>query len=106
MRQRLVRLRRDLGANLPGVAVILDMLDRLTALQRDVNFWFAAAVLVAALAALTSGEPIPMTKAGPLAPVLDALLRIDPVTRLDSVRASLMLARVAAGATSVNSVGG
>ncbi|NUW43560.1 serine/threonine-protein kinase [Nonomuraea rhodomycinica] len=51
----------------------------------------------AALAALTSGEPIPMTKAGPLAPVLDALLRIDPQTRLDSVRASLMLARVAAG---------
>ncbi|MGW0804246.1 serine/threonine-protein kinase [Nonomuraea sp. NPDC002799] len=51
----------------------------------------------AALAALTSGEPIPMTKAGPLAPILDALLRIDPATRLDSVRASLMLARVAAG---------
>ncbi|UBU12339.1 serine/threonine-protein kinase [Nonomuraea gerenzanensis] len=51
----------------------------------------------AALAALTSGEPIPMTKAGPLAPVLDALLRIDPATRLDSVRASLMLTRVAAG---------
>ncbi|SDI81699.1 serine/threonine-protein kinase [Nonomuraea jiangxiensis] len=51
----------------------------------------------AALAALTSGEPIPMSKAGPLAPVLDALLRIDPQTRLDSVRASLMLARVAAG---------
>jgi eukaryotic-like serine/threonine-protein kinase len=51
----------------------------------------------AALAALTSGEPIPMSKAGPLAPVLDALLRIDPATRLDSVRASLMLARVAAG---------
>ncbi|WP_113699565.1 serine/threonine-protein kinase [Nonomuraea lactucae] len=51
----------------------------------------------AALAALTSGEPIPMPKAGPLGPVLDALLRIDPQTRLDSVRASLMLARVAAG---------
>ncbi|GAA4522736.1 MULTISPECIES: serine/threonine-protein kinase [Nonomuraea] len=51
----------------------------------------------AALAALTSGEPIPMSKAGPLAPVLDALLRIDPHTRLDSVRASLMLTRVAGG---------
>ncbi|MEU6718513.1 serine/threonine-protein kinase [Nonomuraea sp. NPDC046802] len=51
----------------------------------------------AALAALTSGEPIPMAKAGPLGPVLDALLRIDPATRLDSVRASLMLTRVAAG---------
>ncbi|MEV0588876.1 serine/threonine-protein kinase [Nonomuraea sp. NPDC050310] len=51
----------------------------------------------AALAALTSGEQIPMPKAGPLAPVLEALLRIDPETRIDSVRASLMLARVAAG---------
>ncbi|MEU6999534.1 serine/threonine-protein kinase [Nonomuraea sp. NPDC046570] len=51
----------------------------------------------AALAALSSGEPIPMLRAGPLAPVLDALLRIDPANRLDSVRASLMLARVAAG---------
>lgn len=51
----------------------------------------------AALAALTSGEQIPMAKAGALAPVLDALLRIDPETRIDSVRASLMLARVAAG---------
>ncbi|GGS65971.1 hypothetical protein GCM10010156_26170 [Planobispora rosea] len=51
----------------------------------------------AALAALTSGEPIPMEKAGPLAPVLQGLLTIDPTTRLDAVRASLMLARVAAG---------
>ncbi|WP_084957250.1 serine/threonine-protein kinase [Thermoactinospora rubra] len=51
----------------------------------------------AAMAALTSGEPIPMVKAGPLAPVLEALLRIDPEKRIDSVRASLMLARVAAG---------
>ncbi|GIH99006.1 hypothetical protein Pta02_10150 [Planobispora takensis] len=51
----------------------------------------------AALAALTSGEPIPMEKAGPLAPVLQGLLGIDPVTRLDPVRASLMLSRVAAG---------
>ncbi|GAA3424797.1 serine/threonine-protein kinase [Streptosporangium sandarakinum] len=51
----------------------------------------------AALAALTSGEPIPMEKAGPLTPVLRGLLAIDPATRLDAVRASLMLARVAAG---------
>ncbi|GII93170.1 serine/threonine-protein kinase [Sinosporangium siamense] len=51
----------------------------------------------AALAALTSGAPIPMDKAGPLAPVLRALLRIDPETRVDGARASLMLARVAAG---------
>ncbi|MBG0826208.1 serine/threonine protein kinase [Planomonospora sp. ID67723] len=51
----------------------------------------------AALAALTSGEPIPMEKAGPLAPVLQGLLGIDPATRLDAVRASLMLSRVAAG---------
>src|SRR5262245_39085534 len=33
------RLRRDLGANLPGVAVILDLLDRLTVLQREVEQW-------------------------------------------------------------------
>jgi DNA-binding transcriptional MerR regulator len=31
------RLRRDLGANLAGVAVILDLLERLTALQREVQ---------------------------------------------------------------------
>ncbi|WP_283135506.1 serine/threonine-protein kinase [Rhizohabitans arisaemae] len=51
----------------------------------------------AALAALTSGEPIPMSLAGPLAPVLNGLLRIDPNTRLDGAAAALMLARVAAG---------
>jgi DNA-binding transcriptional MerR regulator len=33
------RLRRDLGANLPGIAVILDLLDRLTVLQREVEQW-------------------------------------------------------------------
>lgn len=37
-RVRLIeRLRQDLGANLAGVAVILDLLDRLTALQREVE---------------------------------------------------------------------
>ncbi|GIH28922.1 hypothetical protein Aph01nite_72320 [Acrocarpospora phusangensis] len=51
----------------------------------------------AALAALTSGAPIPMERAGPLAPVLRGLLQIDPDARLDAVRAALMLARVAAG---------
>ncbi|MBO3752265.1 serine/threonine protein kinase [Streptosporangiaceae bacterium NEAU-GS5] len=51
----------------------------------------------AALAALTSGAPIPMDLAGPLAPVLRGLLQIDPAARLDGVRAALMLARVAAG---------
>ncbi|WP_214108380.1 serine/threonine-protein kinase [Acrocarpospora catenulata] len=51
----------------------------------------------AALAALTSGAPIPMERAGPLAPVLRGLLQIDPAARLDAVRAALMLARVAAG---------
>jgi hypothetical protein len=34
----IMRLRRDLGANLPGVAVILDMLDRITALQREITW--------------------------------------------------------------------
>ena len=33
------RLRRDLGVNLAGIAVILDLLDRLTALQREVAQW-------------------------------------------------------------------
>jgi DNA-binding transcriptional MerR regulator len=33
------RLRRDLGANLPGIAVILNLLDRLTSLQREVEQW-------------------------------------------------------------------
>ena len=33
------RLRRDLGANLAGIAVILDLLDRLTTLQREVEQW-------------------------------------------------------------------
>lgn len=36
----------------------------------------------AALAALTSGEPIPMELAGPLAPVLRGLLQIDPARSL------------------------
>ncbi|MFI7032910.1 serine/threonine-protein kinase [Microbispora rosea] len=51
----------------------------------------------AALAALTSGAPIPMDKAGPLAPVLRGLLQIDPAARLDGVRAAHALSRVAAG---------
>ena len=33
------RLRRDLGANLAGITVILDLLDRLTTLQREVEQW-------------------------------------------------------------------
>ncbi|MBO4274963.1 serine/threonine-protein kinase [Microbispora triticiradicis] len=51
----------------------------------------------AALAALTSGAPIPMEKAGPLAPVLRGLLQIDPAARIDGVRAAHVLSRVAAG---------
>jgi hypothetical protein len=34
--QRIERLRRDLGINLAGMAVMLDLLDRLTALQHEV----------------------------------------------------------------------
>ena len=37
--RRIERLRRDLGANLAGIAVILDLVDRLTALQREVEQW-------------------------------------------------------------------
>jgi hypothetical protein len=33
------RLQRDLGANLPGIIVILDLLNRLTTLQREVEQW-------------------------------------------------------------------
>ena len=33
------RLRRDLGVNLAGIAVILDLLERLTSLQREVEQW-------------------------------------------------------------------
>ena len=33
------RLRRDLGANLAGIAVILDLRDRLSTLQREVEQW-------------------------------------------------------------------
>jgi len=51
----------------------------------------------AALAALTSGAPIPMEKAGPLAPVLRGLLQIDPAARLDAVRAAHALSKIAAG---------
>ncbi|WP_433416352.1 serine/threonine-protein kinase [Microtetraspora malaysiensis] len=54
----------------------------------------------AALAALTSGAPIPMERAGPLAPVLRGLLQINPDARLDGVRAAVALARIAAGGTS------
>ena len=53
----------------------------------------------AALAALTNGAPIPMERAGPLAPILRGLLQIDPASRLDSERAAAMLAKVAAGGT-------
>lgn len=36
LRFRLIyRLRRDLGINLEGIAVVLDLLDKLRALQRD-----------------------------------------------------------------------
>ncbi|MFC4532606.1 serine/threonine-protein kinase [Sphaerisporangium dianthi] len=60
----------------------------------------------AALAALTSGEPIPMDRAGPLAPILHGLLQIAPDSRLDGMRASLMLARVAAGGSAEEPLGG
>ncbi|GII52986.1 hypothetical protein Pth03_13750 [Planotetraspora thailandica] len=53
----------------------------------------------AALAALTSGAPIPMERAGPLAPILRGLLQIDPAARLDGVHAAYLLGRIAAGGT-------
>jgi DNA-binding transcriptional MerR regulator len=41
--QRIERLRRDLGINLAGIAVILDLLDQLSTLQREVVQWRARA---------------------------------------------------------------
>jgi DNA-binding transcriptional MerR regulator len=41
--QKIERLRRDLGVNLAGIAVILDLLDRLSALQREAVYWRARA---------------------------------------------------------------
>ena len=37
--QRIERLRRDLGVNLAGMAVMLDLLERLTVLQHEVAYW-------------------------------------------------------------------
>lgn len=59
----------------------------------------------AALAALTSGAPIPMERAGPIAPVLRGLLQIDPAARLDGVRATMMLTRIAAGGSADEPIG-
>jgi len=33
------RLRRDLGVNLPGIAVILDLTERLRTMQQELNWW-------------------------------------------------------------------
>ena len=33
------RLRRDLGVNLPGIAVILDLTERLRTLQQELTWW-------------------------------------------------------------------
>jgi MerR family transcriptional regulator/heat shock protein HspR len=35
--QRIVRLRRDLGVNLAGIAVILDMRERIVNLQKELR---------------------------------------------------------------------
>ncbi|MGE3536173.1 MAG: chaperone modulator CbpM [Candidatus Tectimicrobiota bacterium] len=35
------RLRRDLGVNLAGIAVILDLRERLTTLQQEIAWWRA-----------------------------------------------------------------
>jgi chaperone modulatory protein CbpM len=33
------RLRHDLGINLPGIAVILDLTERLRTMQQELNWW-------------------------------------------------------------------
>src|SRR5258706_14518001 len=35
--QRIMRLRRDLGINLPGIAAVLDMRERIETLQKEVE---------------------------------------------------------------------
>ncbi|MBO3745413.1 serine/threonine protein kinase [Streptosporangiaceae bacterium NEAU-GS5] len=51
---------------------------------------------IATMAAVLNGEPDPMRRAGPLAPVIEGLMRRDPVRRIDAVEASGLLRQAAA----------
>ncbi|MFY1616487.1 serine/threonine-protein kinase [Micromonospora sp. WMMD736] len=63
---------------------------------------YARSNAMATLSALAAGPPDPAPHAGPLAPVLDGLLRRDPHDRIDHEEARRLLA-AAAGPTGVSS---
>jgi len=52
---------------------------------------------VPTMAAILHDQPRPMRRAGPLAPVIDGLLRKDPATRMGGQQAEELLRQVAAG---------
>ncbi|WP_214104442.1 serine/threonine-protein kinase [Acrocarpospora catenulata] len=52
---------------------------------------------IASMAAVLQNEPDPAHRAGPLAPVLEGLLRKNPEQRIDAVEAEELLKRAAAG---------
>ncbi|WP_433113869.1 serine/threonine-protein kinase [Micromonospora sp. CA-246542] len=66
---------------------------------------YARSNAMATLSALAAGPPDPAPHAGPLAPVLDGLLRRDPHDRLDHDEARRLLA-TAAGPTGISSTSG
>ncbi|MEU0551464.1 serine/threonine-protein kinase [Micromonospora sp. NPDC005979] len=66
---------------------------------------YARSNAMATLSALAAGPPDPAPHAGPLAPVLDGLLRRDPHDRLDHDEARRLLA-AAAGPTGISSTSG
>ena len=56
---------------------------------------YARSTAVSTLAALATAPPDPVSKAGPLAPVLAGLLRRDPRQRLDAAEAERLLTQIA-----------
>ncbi|MEU7925007.1 serine/threonine-protein kinase [Micromonospora sp. NPDC049107] len=66
---------------------------------------YARSNAMATLSALAAGPPDPAPHAGPLAPVLDGLLRRDPHDRLDHDEARRLLS-AAAGPTGISSTSG
>jgi eukaryotic-like serine/threonine-protein kinase len=63
---------------------------------------FARTSPMETLNALATESPAPMRHAGPLAPVLEGLLRKDPATRISAEEAGRMLRRVASGGDPAN----
>jgi hypothetical protein len=63
---------------------------------------FARTSPIETLNALATESPAPMRRAGPLAPVLEGLLRKDPADRISADEAGRMLRRVASGGNPAN----